>query len=204
MTIKLKNDEGEEVEFMTQEEIDAHTTAKIEEAKKETLTAYEAEKAELNKQLKEAQEALARSGDKDYNFSQLRKTVDTLKTAKEELENKFTTELTTLKKSLSQKTIDGFIKQESAGDEDVAKKLKYHYEKTLASMPEGTEEEIKAKVQSASLLAGKPVSNGNTSFVSSSGAGNGKTKTGGKLTADQMDLASKLGIEEDDIKKVIK
>jgi len=195
--VKLKNEEGEEFDVLTNEEIETQKNEAIELAKQD----YEAEKETLNRELAEAKEALAKTGDKDYNFSQLRKTVDGLKASKETLEKTFTSELSNLKKSLSEKTINGFIKEESGGDADLEKKLRFHYDKTLASMPAETEEDIRTRVKSASLLEGR--TNTNSSFISSAGSGNVKIKTE-KLTQDQQDLANKMGVSQEDIKKYSK
>ena len=90
----------------------------------------------------------------------------------------------------------------AGGDEDVAKQIKFQYDRIKDAA--GTKEEITQKLSDAYLLAtgSKEVNVLNASVLASGGvtfrsAGANK----GPLTADEKELGSKFGISDQDIKK---
>ena len=63
----IKDSEGNEIEVFTQEEIEGQKQEAIEAFKTENPDKT-AELAELQEKMREAEEKLAKVGDKDYNF----------------------------------------------------------------------------------------------------------------------------------------
>lgn len=187
MTIKVKQEDGTEIEAYTKDELESQRNEAVENAKKEALTAYETEKAELANKLKEAEEALNKTGDKEFNFGQLRKSVEELKRKSEESEKAWKEKVTTLESSLNEKELREAIKSYSNGDEEMEKKIRFHFNESLGSISD-----LNERIAAASVLARVTKDNKiDSGVISSSGAGNGKVKTDG-LTETQKALAKRF------------
>lgn len=213
MKIKQTNSEGveEEVEVMTPAEVDAKLAsekAALEESHKKQLeevsgkvSAFEQEKAELQKKIDD----MIASGMNADNPS--------FKILKEALTKK-DTEISEIKKTLAEdktqrvkEEIDSKIKIASKGNIEVEKKIRYHLEKTLPGLPEGTAEERKTKLEAAFKLASDGSSDGPGMFDMGAGGGgygagsgenNGNTV---EFTAKERALGAKLGLTAEDYKK---
>lgn len=176
-----------------------------EEAK--TLTESVAQK---DKEAQELKEKLAKLENKDYNFKKLRDMTD------EEVEKLSVVEKNLIERSekleeetrsWTQRQIDSHKADALAvlvgDDSELQKKVEFHYGRI--SDPAVTREEIAKKMREAYLLATggsrqviDPI-NRAASYSSNVPANNRKSS---EFTQDQRDLAAKLGITDEDLKKV--
>lgn len=152
--------EGEEIEVFTADEVTAKANEAVEAAKAEATTALQAKEAELA----EARKLLAEKNDNFQKYNEMteeqKKAFDANTTNLLKRIDAATTEVETLKKTLSDKEVrerdsakTGALSSFHGGKEDVKKVLEEKYA-LLAAMPETTQEEINARATAAARLAG--------------------------------------------------
>lgn len=161
----ITKEDGTEVEVFTAEELEAQKTA-AEEAKSE------AEKAKA--ELAEATEKLSKLSDKDYNFSEVnrqkkeaeRKAEEAIKAVDEKLEK---TKKEILE-GVQQEHFGSVLSQLSGGDDELKKKIEFHYNRLADTA--ATKEEVTKKLTDAYTLATRKEDDGvlNTAVISSGGA----------------------------------
>ena len=214
MKVKQINAEGveEEVDVMTQAEVDAKLAsekAALEESHKNQMgekdTAFQAlatEKAALEKKIKDAE--LAGMKEDHPNFKILKDALTKKDTEIGEIKKTLEDD----KKTRVKEEMDSKIKIASKGNDEVEKKIRYHLEKTLPGLPEGTAEERKTKLEAAFKLASDNSGSGPGMFDEGAGAGGysggGNGNGGGntvEFTAKEKALGAKLGITQEDYKK---
>lgn len=122
--MKVKQEDGTEIEVFSQEEADQRAAEAAEAARKEAQEAAELEKAELAEKLKKFE-------DKEYNFSQLRKKKEKEEGKDDELINKvtgLTQEVENLKKQPFEKAKSDFIASNGIeGDKELKEKFDHFY-----------------------------------------------------------------------------
>lgn len=195
-------------ETLTPDEVEA----KINEAKEEAKGEFETETQKLQGQideketaLKAAEEELEKEKEKDKNFGKLRgtaaekeKEVETLKGEvkgmKEEIEG--------IKVDTKKQPVTVMIKKLAGDDEELEKKIKFHYE-SFNVPDDDTEEKQKERITNAYTLAtgGKPVNPLSGEAVSSGGGvapGGEELESKGKLSdPGASDVGEKLGIPKE-------
>jgi len=180
-------------------------TKKLEDevnASKEGLTAKETE-------LSEVKEKLSKLENKDFNFKKLRDM------KKEELDALTSKELELMKRQdaleekaqeLSDRVVkgakEGAIEALAGEDEELVKKIEFHFERLGGD--ETTKEDVEKKVREAHLLATSserlkpdPI---NGAFAKTS-SGEVKPEDKEEMTKGVLDVAGKLGITAEDLKK---
>jgi len=172
---------------------------------------YEAQLKEKDTQVEELQKELTGLKNKEYNFKKLR---DMTEDEKKELTTREveliqrTEKLEEEQKSFSTRVVDGHKLDAFAvlagDDAELLKKIQYHYERI--SDDATTRDEVNKKAKDAWLLANGGANAGIDPIARAAAyqSGHGVVKTGERLTGDQRDLASKLGISDDDLKKYSK
>lgn len=122
----------------------------------------------------------------------------------EEIKN-IRTEIDTDKKKLKQEAMDSKVKLATKGNPEFESKVKLHLEKTLASMPEDTEEQRQTKLEAAVKLS---ADSNEVPGMFDMGTGGGGFGGGGEynqntveFTAREKALGKKLGITDADYKK---
>lgn len=202
-TVKLED--GSEIQTYTEEELEAQKQEAIEQYKLENPDKTD-ELTALQDELREKEEELAKSKDKDQNFAGLRK-------AKEEAEKKltdFTKDIDTKISNVKKEVMEGVLKDTyndnlkalAGEDAELSKKIEYHY-KRLGDTA-STKDEISNKMRDAYLLATKPEGYDalNSSVLSTGGVGRLNIQPKGqKLSAEEKVLAGKFGISDADLKK---
>lgn len=214
--MKVKNENGEEIEVFTAEEVDAKVKGVEQQKDAETLKKvdeikieYEGKIAPLSDSLKKLEvektdlEAKLNGGDagQQGNF----------KTLKEALDKK-TAEIDDLKKGIDEmksgqvaQTRDTLVKKFAGKDDELAKKIKEHFDTTLASMPGTNTEEIAKKVEAAAKLASDTEGFDPLGMARMGAGGYGDTKNydGSEtdFTPREKALGGKLGITDADYKK---
>lgn len=199
----IKDSEGNEIEVFTQEEIEGQKQEAIEAFKTENPDKT-AELAELQEKMREAEEKLAKVGDKDYNFKALEK-------AKNDAESKlksFTQEWEGKLQNVKKEVLEGVmsdhkndtLKQLSGGDAELEKKIEFHY-KRLGDVA-GTKAEITSKLKDAWVLATKKEDDGmNASIYGSGNVGRlNINNQSPKFSAEEQELGSKFGLKPEDFK----
>ena len=197
--------DGNEVELPDEavEEIQGEAVKKYQEENpdkssdyEEKLKASEEEKAELKRKIEEAETEEVDEDDTAKNLANLRKKLDAKDKAITDLEEKVTSTDTFVRSSAVEKSIKKF-----AGDDDeLAKKVKHHFENTLSAVSANNEQEIMAKAEQAATLSGwKPEDNVlKGSSVATSGS---TTPKASEMSAEDMAMAEKLGLTAEDFKK---
>lgn len=213
MKIKQTNDKGEEVEVevSTQEEVDAKVAAEkaaLEESHKKQLEEVQGKVATFENEKKELQakiDDMVKSGMNADNpsFKVLKEALDKKDQAINEIKEQFETD----KKTRAAEEMDAKIKIASRGNDELEKKIRYHLEKTVVALPEGTKAERQTKLEAAYKLAADGSSDGPGMFdmgTGSGGPGGGSGSGGGdtnEFTAKEKALGAKLGITDADYKK---
>ena len=201
----IKNEEtGEDEELYTPEEVDAEKekvrTEAIDNYKKENPDKTE----ELETTVKERDEIkveLEKLKGKDMNFGNVRKIIDDL-TKRLDEKDKFIEGQ--IKSGLQTAAVDTAIDEMAAGDEEMKKKIKFHFDTTLAAVKITTAEELKNKLNQSYQLAGGVPANAmpGGGAMGSGGAYPGKRKVSGSpLSPATKEVAKKVGITDEDIKK---
>ena len=197
--------DGVDVEVFTAEELEAQKQEAIETYKSENPDKTE-ELTALQEELRIKEEELAKSTDKDKNFANLRK-------QKEEAEKKVTDILAGVDEKIStvkKEVMEGVMKDHyndtlkalSGEDEEVKKKIEFHYKRLGDSA--STKQEITDKMRDAYLLATKTdVGDAlNSSVLSTGGMGKLNIKSQGqKLSTEEKEVAGKFGLSQKDLEK---
>jgi chromosome segregation ATPase len=213
---QLYDEDGNPVEALTEEEIEARILEEKEKAKEEVSISIEQERVELEEKLKEKEQeaedlktALEKEQSKEKNLSGQRqvitkkdKEIDELKTQIGSLQTKMDQEFSDMKSQGRDRMIKNMVTGLSGGNQDIADKIKLFYDSFKGDV--ATEEEIEERIRNAYLLATggeKPRSVLNSRIISSA-SGSPSIKTNGeKLSSEVVELAKNMGIEEKDLKK---
>jgi len=180
---------------------------KMEEAKVVTEEELQSAQDKLDgkeEELKEAVEALEKEQGKEKNFSKLRgktdekeKEITTLRETIDELAKKVDGIGQVGKERNVQSAIDGVVGK----DEELSKKVKFFYDQ-FAGEPEN-DEKFKERIQNSVTLATGGKSNDALSGDAVAFGGGEATKEsgGGKISGEEQDLAGKLGIDNNELKR---
>ncbi len=188
---KFYNEDGTEVEAFTQEEVDAKV--------QETNQNIEDLKSQLDQANKDLEEL--KNDDKNKNFENLRKSKKAAEDKVAELEGKINNEIGGLKNMIVAKELDQNIKVLADGDEELAKKIKLHYDEMLK--PEDDEKKRNEKLGQAYVLAtgGKPNNDVMKDVISGAGGPNKNPGSNKGFSPDLVGLGAKLGLSPEDFKK---
>lgn len=210
--VKIKDENGEEIEVLTPTEVDAklaaekaaleqgHTT--VVKEKDEAINKLATEKSDLESKI--AKMELDGVKDDHPNFKILKdalsKKDDDIKALKTEIDND--------KATRKQEAMDSAIKVAAKGNDEFEKKVRLHLKETLASLPEETPEQRKVKLDAAVKLSSDSSGDGVGMFdggIGGGGAGyggsGGEGGSGPEFTAREKALGAKLGISAEDYKK---
>lgn len=212
MKIKQTNSDGKEVEVdvMTAAEVEAKLAAEkaaLEGTHKVAVTERDTTITNLAKEKKDLEDKIAKmelEGVKDDhpNFKILK---DALGKKDADIAN-LKKEIDTDKATRKQEAWDSKIKIATKGNEEFEKKVRLHLKDTLASMPEDTEVQRQAKLESAMKLSsdqssGPGMFDSGTGGGGHGGGGNGGGTSGVEFTAREKALGAKMGITDADYKK---
>jgi len=209
--MKVKQEDGTEIEVLSPEEVQAKIEAEKAQWQKEaderdaqTKTALEAAIAEKAKLEADLAAATTAGGSDSANFKILKSQLDEKDKAIKTLQENDKKNSELRMKDIESEVLGSRVK---AGSE-LEKKVRFHYENTLSGVKAVTREEISKKIDSAIKLAADATNSvdivGSANFQAAgfSGQPNGQSNsTPLELTAVQKDLAKKLGITDEDLKK---
>ena len=181
--------DGKDVEVFTKEELEQQAQAAVSKFKEDNPdVSQDLEKLEAQFAAKEKELEGLKS--KDLNFSTLRSQVDGLK---KELETKVAAAKKEVLEGVLQDHFNDTVKALSRGDEEVQKKIEFHY-KRIQDVA-ATKEEVNKKLTDAWVLATKPESQDvlNTSVISSGGVARIRPRSGvQQFSPQEKELARKM------------
>lgn len=203
------DENGNEIEAYTPDEVQA----KLEEIREETLEAAnitrDEEVSDLTAQLqakeKELEEFKSKTSNMSGNLSGQRQVIEAKEKEAEELKKRLADveamsghAINLIKEKTLQERIAAI-----APDEEVAKKVKHYYSQFTGEPKD--EKEIDERIKNAYVLATNGMSQSviNSAVMSSSSSmAIPNSITSEKMTAEQLDLARKLGITDEDLKNI--
>lgn len=195
-------------EVLSVKEVEQRIADAKEEAKAEfefTSEQLKTQLGEKEQELKQAQEDLQKAGNKDANFSQLRKS----KEEKEEELNIIKKELSEVKQAFSktnleanERVINESIFKISDGDKELADKIKFHYNQFVVPSDD-TQEKQEERLKSAYTLATGSQAGDilNSANIGSGRGSNPSPASTEKISPDAIEVAKQLGIDEKELRK---
>lgn len=189
---KIKGEDGKEYDVHTQEEIDALVTGKTAE-KDQKL-------ASLTKELDDLKKDPA---NKDWSgvrnqVEKLEGQIKTITTERDSDRIKYADEIRGVRTGLLSGAIESMTNGLAGGDAEVAKKIKFHYERIGGEV--NSEQEAAAKLQDAFLLATGKQSPNPLNVARGSGGGQPPVPPA-QQNVQVVELGKKFGISDDDVKK---
>lgn len=172
---------------------------------KEEVEKIKQGQTKLEADLKKANEALEAADGKDKNFEALRKAKDAAETKLKEFETGVGAKLADIEKRLSGTGVDEAIATLSEGDEEMAKKIKFHFDRISKS--EDTDADRKQKLVDATTLAkgSRPSPSLLTGILGSNSGyspNDMKDKDGENVIKPELaGMAKKFGISDKDVAK---
>jgi chromosome segregation ATPase len=216
------DDKGNTVEAFSPEEVEEKLNEVREQTKEEIGSAKQEEIDDLNVQisdkeesLKMAKEDLEKEKSKDKNLSGQRgiiqakeKEIEEIKKGMEELKKTTEEKLSSLERKEKDNMVVGMIAELAGTNKEMTEKVKFYYDNfkpidETGKKKEDIEKEISTRVQNAYLLAVGTMPRVQFSGPIISGAGGTPmiNPTGEKLSPELHDLAGKMGINQDELKK---
>ena len=195
--------------------MDEETKEVVEETTEQTTEEVDNSQEELKakeQELENAKAELEKYKNKDLNFSNLRQQKEAAEAKVEELTkemeakaNEVNEKIDSVKKEVFEGVMkdhyNDTIKALVGDDEELLKKVEYHYNR-LADTAK-TKDEVTSKLQDAWVLATKKEDTGvlNTAVISSGGVKPLKINTNTEFSAEEKQLAGSFGLSEEDLKK---
>ena len=202
----ITNDDGEQVEVFTADDLAAQKQQALDEYMIEHPDKGD-EIAALQADLKAKEDALAKMDEKDQNFSLARKQAqDKVEDILKGVDEKIDAAKKEVLEGVMQDHYAETLKTLSDGDDELKKKIEYHYKRLTDTA--STKEEVTVKLRDAYLLATKPAETDalNTSVLSSGGVSRIKVGSEKKFTEEEKAFTKKLAqaggmtLEESDFK----
>ena len=195
MPEKIEKD-GVEIDVFTAEEVAAREAAAVDAIKAEHATVLATKEAELKK----VSYDLSKLGEKDHNFSVLRSQKEELEKQIKESGEQANIKIEEVRNSLIKDVVDEMVVNFAGGDEELKKKIEFHYNR-LPEKPT-IKAEISKKMAEAYLLAtGSTVKPDPLNRALPTGGGRMPNINSTPLTPEQVELGKKMGVTEEDIKK---
>ena len=192
----IKQDDGTEIEVLTQEEVNEKVKEELEKYQKENPTTAELEALKADLAAKEAE--LEKANGKETNFSALRKQKEAAEQKLSEFEQTFKKEIAEIKGGLSNKDLEEKAKQLARGDVELQKKILFHYNRIKDEVK--SDEDISKKMADAYIL-----STGGVNMIDRVGGSRGapiyNNVKAADITPEAREVGAKLGVTEEDIKK---
>jgi len=216
------DDKGNTVEAFSPEEVETKLNEIREQTKEEVESAKQEEIDDLNVQISDKEESLKLAKDdlekeksKDKNLSGQRgiiqakeKEIEEIKKGMEDLKKTTDEKLSSIEKKEKDNMVVGMIAELTGTNKEMTEKVKFYFDNfkpidETGKKKEDIEKEIATRVQNAYLLAVGTMPRVPFSGQIISGAGGTPiiNPTGEKLSPDLQDLANKMGISQDEMKK---
>ena len=216
---ELFDKEGNPVEALTPEEVEA----KLDEIREQTKTESQGVIDDLQTKLSDkeselatAQEELTKERSKDKNLAGQRKVIEnkakeieTLKADVDKIKKDYETKFTEIERKGKERMVTNMIDELSGSDKNLRDKVKFYYDTfrpidETNKKPEDIEKEIQERIKNAYTLAtGGRASRPLTPEIISSAGGATPVinPSEEKINPEQQDLAHKLGIDDQTLKK---
>lgn len=196
--MKIKQEDGTEVEVFTAEEV----AEKVQE-KENQINELSQKSSVLEAEKQKLEEQLGTTKQDNPNFATLKEALD----KKTEEIKSLSTEISSIKDQTIAETRDSLIGAIAKNDEEMKKKILHHFNKTLSAMPSSSKDDIKAKVAAAVKLADGGNQEEILDAVFAGGEGfkvdynKGSQSGGADFSAREIAIGNKLNITEEDRKK---
>lgn len=197
--MKIKNEAGEEIDVLTQEEADAlvaQKAAEVEAAKQAELDNLAAEKATI-------EEELGKFRNKDYNFEALRNKAENKGKTEEELKKQIEDINKRLESVAQQPILDtkaDFVRMNIGDDKEKSDLFEYYYKK-LGADAKTRGEVIKASQEALALATNGAYKPGDGNAISTGISHNYRDESKKETSETSKAIGSLLGITEEDRKK---
>lgn len=215
MPKQIKDESGADQTVYEEAELEEQRLAAIEKYKEDHPedTATIEERDELKTKLAEAERLLAGGGNKDYNFQKLEREKNELLAKLQGVDKTIEDAVGKVRSEFTGNALETAVSALAGDDQELAKKVRYHFDKSLAAVETKTPAEFKKKVQDAYMLAaGKPIDESAmnaAAFGSGSGSGGGPGGNSGGGGHDNKDVSPEVkamglkhfGITDEDWKK---
>lgn len=160
---------------------------------------------DLEKQVKDATDALEKAGNKDQNFEALRKAKEAAESALADYKKTNEDRLQAIEKQLPGNNIEESIMKLAGGDKEMEKKIKFHYDRIVNSNDTIADKQQKL-IDAATLAKGsRPSPSLVSGVLSGAGAPSRLDMKDGdeinQLKPEQAELAKKMGITDKDVAK---
>lgn len=200
MPIKVKQDDGTELDAFTQAELDEQSSAKVKEAEE----VKQLEIDDLKKQKEEKEAELKKFQDKDYNFEQLRKKAGDKGASEEEVKKQIEDLNKKLDAVASQPINDtkaDFVRDVVGEDKERKEKFEYYY-KRLGAEAKTKDEVLRAAREALTLASGGEVQfDGSGKMMGTGVSQNYRNEKLRQKGESFNEMAKALGNSEEDIKK---
>lgn len=213
--MELFNEQGEKVEALTPEDVEQKLNEAREMAIEETNKLRQEEVDDLSLQMQSKDEELVKAKkdlevelSKEKNLSgqgriikDKEKKIDELEVNYKKLEEKLDQRLNDIEVKNREKMVGNMVQELATGDKDMATKIRFYYDSFKGDPAD--DNEIQQRVQNAYTLAtgGKPVSPLSGAAISSVGGMPMINPTGEKLSDEARDLAHKMGMTDQELKR---
>lgn len=197
MTI-FYNENGDEVEGFLQEELEA-TVAKERATLEEQ---YKKQVAELEDKVKEVESKIIvgeNEGDKAKNFKNLREVKDALSEQLTKQKDEYESRIANLEREMSMKELRTQALSVARGDAELAKQIEKHYFE-FASPKDGETDDRMEKAYKLATFSTPAKKIPNFAIPVNGSAPSFEPRKPGELTAEQKELARKMGLSEEDLK----
>jgi len=216
MPEKIVDKEGKEIEVLTDEEVEAligeekekAVASAKEEAEKEfqeKLAEKEKEVEEMRLRLSAAEETLEKSGEGTKDWAAARAQIKKLETElqnlskeRDVLKEEFSQEVRNIRTSIFKSQIDSMIGALAEGDDELKKKIEYHYNRLGGNVD--NEQEARETLKDAYLLATGKFAPDPLSVVRGTFSGEAP-KTKEPSSQEVIELGKKFGVSDEDIEK---
>lgn len=193
--MKVKLEDGTEIDAFTAEEVEAQKQAALEEFKTQNPDKTEEADA-LQAELVKANEALKKLQDKDLNFGNLRAQKETAEKKIDDLVKQIDDKIGAAKKEVLEGVLQDhyadILKSLSGDDEELKKKVEFQYKRL--NDPTGTKDQVTKKLTDAWALATKTEAPNalNASVISSGGVSRPNITSDKKFTPEEKEFAKKM------------
>jgi hypothetical protein len=212
---QLFNEQGQTVEAFTPEEVEQKLNEAREMAIEETNKLRQEEVDDLSlqmeskdRELEQAKQELEVEKSKDKNLAgqgriirDKEKKIDELEINYKKLEEKLDQRINDVEAKSREKMVNSMINELSGNDKDMTNKIKFYFDSFKGEPAD--DNEIQQRIQNAYVLAtgAKPTSPLSGAVLSSAGGMPVINSTGEKLSDDAKDLAHKMGLSDQELKK---
>lgn len=191
---------GQEIEVFTPDELEAHKTEAVEKFKTDHPELANVDQLKTDLQAAQDELKVLKEDPKNANFTQAREKIATLEKTIGTLQTDITNNNGKAMEFVLNYEKDKMITKIAAGDQELAKKIKYNFEKNLTDVKATTPEEIAKKLELAyKLSSDNPAPDVLSDIVLGSSGASGNQGAANNINPDLKAFGSKyFGLTDED------